>query len=84
LLDVSSHIDRYFKVDLGEVAEGRVLVFHSLRHSTATMLSVAGASPREQMEVMRHQDHKLTVHYTDFEQQRLRELGEKAFSAVLA
>ena len=49
-----------------EDAEGRVVVFHSLRHTLATNLSRAGVSPRVAMEMMRHSDMRLTMKtYTD-------------------
>jgi integrase len=47
-------------------SQGRRLDVHSLRHTFGTLLSMAGASPREAMELMRHSDLKLTlVTYTD-------------------
>lgn len=85
LLEVSSHIDRYFKQDLGEVPEGRVLVFHSLRHSTSTILSAAGATVKEQTEIMRHSDPRLTINqYTDVVDERMRVLAEALGAALTA
>lgn len=47
-------------------AQGRVVDFHSLRHTLATMLSLSHVSPREAMEIMRHSDLRLTMKtYTD-------------------
>jgi len=40
--------------------------FHSLRHTFATSLQIAGTSQRELMELMRHSERKLSDHlYTD-------------------
>lgn len=45
---------------------GRTIDVHSLRHTTATMLSRAKVSPRVAQEFMRHSDIKLTMQtYTD-------------------
>lgn len=47
-------------------SEGRRADVHALRHTYGTLLSKAGVSPREAMELMRHSDIKLTMkHYTD-------------------
>ena len=47
-------------------AEGRVMDFHSLRHTFCTNLQCAGVSQREAMELMRHSDPRLTAStYTD-------------------
>lgn len=46
--------------------QGRVVVFHSLRHCTATLMAQAGVAPRVAQEYMRHSDRKLTEKvYTD-------------------
>ena len=40
--------------------------FHSLRHTLATNLALAGTAPRVAMEAMRHSDMRLTTKtYTD-------------------
>ena len=45
---------------------GRTLDVHALRHTTATILSLAKVSPRVVQEFMRHSDIKLTMQtYTD-------------------
>lgn len=50
-------------------AQGRVVVFHSLRHTLATNLARAGVAPVVAMQVMRHSDYRLTMkHYTDMSQ----------------
>jgi len=47
-------------------SQGRVVDFHSLRHTFCTNLHRAGVSQREAMELMRHNDPRLTaVTYTD-------------------
>ncbi len=47
-------------------AQGRVVDFHSLRHTFCTNLHRAGVSQREAMELMRHNDPRLTATtYTD-------------------
>jgi integrase len=47
-------------------AEGRVVDFHSLRHTFCTNLHRAGVPQREAMELMRHNDPRLTAKtYTD-------------------
>ena len=47
-------------------SEGRRADFHALRHTYGTLLSKAGVSPREAMELMRHTDLRLTMKvYTD-------------------
>jgi integrase len=46
--------------------QGRVMDFHSLRHTFCTNLHIAGVSQREAMELMRHSDPRLTANtYTD-------------------
>jgi len=46
--------------------QGRVIDFHSLRHTFCTNLHRAGVSQREAMELMRHSDPRLTANtYTD-------------------
>jgi len=45
---------------------GRIIDFHSLRHTFATLLNKAGVTPRIAMELMRHSDMRLTMkNYTD-------------------
>ena len=47
-------------------SQGRVVDFHSLRHTFCTNLHRAGVSQREAMELMRHNDPRLTAKtYTD-------------------
>jgi len=47
-------------------ASGRKVDFHALRHTLCTLLQASGASPRVAMEIMRHNDIRLTVQtYTD-------------------
>jgi hypothetical protein len=47
-------------------SQGRVVDFHSLRHTFCTNLHRAGVSQREAMELMRHGDPRLTAKtYTD-------------------
>ena len=41
--------------------QGRVVDFHSLRHTFCTNLHLAGVSQREAMELMRHSDPRLTA-----------------------
>jgi len=49
-----------------EDGEGRRADLHALRHTYGTLLSNAGVSPREAMELMRHTDLRLTMKvYTD-------------------
>jgi integrase len=49
-----------------EDSEGRRADLHALRHTYGTLLSNAGMSPREAMELMRHTDLRLTMKvYTD-------------------
>ncbi|MGE5607923.1 MAG: tyrosine-type recombinase/integrase [Bacillota bacterium] len=49
-----------------EDEQGRRADFHALRHTYGTLLSKAGVSPREAMELMRHTDLRLTMKvYTD-------------------
>ena len=46
--------------------QGRVVDFHSLRKTTATLLTLSGATQREIMAAMRHSDMRLTANvYTD-------------------
>ena len=63
--------------------QGRVVVFHSLRHTFCTNLHRAGVSQREAMELMRHNDPRLTaIIYTDTSllslQSAVRKLGYSA------
>ncbi len=47
-------------------SEGRIVDFHSLRHTYGTNLFLKGATVREAMELMRHNDARLTTKiYTD-------------------
>ena len=41
--------------------QGRVVDFHSLRHTFCTNLHLAGVTQREAMEIMRHSDPRLTA-----------------------
>ena len=41
--------------------EGRVLDFHSLRHTFGTNLARAGVAPKVAQELMRHSDINLTM-----------------------
>ena len=51
-----------------EDSAGRVVDFHSLRHTTATLLSKAGVSPRVAQAILRHADIKTTMRtYTHLE-----------------
>ena len=61
-----------FKADLATAQipfvneKGQRADFHSLRHTLATNLALAGTAPRVAMEVMRHSDMRLTAQvYTD-------------------
>ena len=61
-----------FKADLKAAgiefvnAKGQYSHFHSLRHTLATNLALAGTAPRVAMEIMRHSDMRLTSKtYTD-------------------
>jgi len=61
-----------FKADLKAAdiefvnAKGQYADFHSLRHTLATNLALAGTAPRVAMEIMRHSDMRLTSKtYTD-------------------
>jgi integrase len=59
-------------------AQGRVVDFHSLRHTFCTNLHRAGVSQREAMELMRHNDPRLTAKtYTDASLLPLRGAVEK-------
>jgi integrase len=59
-------------------AEGRVVDFHSLRHTFCTNLHRAGVPQREAMELMRHNDPRLTAKtYTDTSLLALRTAVEK-------
>jgi len=71
LIDLIPTMDR-FRADLKAAgieyidAQGRRADFHSLRHTLATNLALAGTAPRIAMEIMRHSDIKLTTKtYTD-------------------
>ena len=58
--------------------QGRVVDFHSLRHTFCTNLHRAGVSQREAMELMRHNDPRLTAKtYTDTSQLALRSAVQK-------
>ena len=58
--------------------QGRVVVFHSLRHTLCTNLHRAGVSQREAMELMRHNDPRLTAStYTDTSLLSLRDAVKK-------
>ena len=50
--------------------QGRVMDFHSLRHTFCTNLHLAGVPQREAMELMRHSDPRLTAN-TDTDASRL-------------
>ena len=59
-------------------AQGRVVDFHSLRHTFCTNLHRAGVSQREAMELMRHNDPRLTAStYTDASLLSLRDAVKK-------
>ena len=58
--------------------QGRVVDFHSLRHTFCTNLHRAGVSQREAMELMRHNDPRLTATtYTDTSLLSLRSAVQK-------
>ena len=58
--------------------QGRVMDFHSLRHTFCTNLQVAGVPQREAMELMRHSDPRLTANtYTDASLLSLKSAVEK-------
>ena len=58
--------------------QGRVVDFHSLRHTFCTNLQRANVSQREAMELMRHSDPRLTAKtYTDSTMLPLRSAVEK-------
>jgi len=58
--------------------QGRVVDFHSLRHTFCTNLHRAGVSQREAMELMRHNDPRLTATtYTDASLLSLRSAVQK-------
>ena len=58
--------------------QGRVVDFHSLRHTFCTNLHCAGVSQREAMELMRHNDPRLTAStYTDTSLLSLRDAVKK-------
>jgi hypothetical protein len=60
-------------------AQGRVVDFHSLRHTFCTNLHRAGVSQRESMELMRHNDPRLTTTtYTDTSLLSLRSAVQKS------
>jgi hypothetical protein len=59
-------------------SQGRVVDFHSLRHTFCTNLHRAGVSQREAMELMRHNDPRLTAStYTDASLLSLRDAVKK-------
>ena len=59
-------------------SQGRVVDFHSLRHTFCTNLHRAGVSQREAMELMRHNDPRLTAStYTDTSLLSLRDAVKK-------
>ncbi len=59
-------------------SQGQVVVFHSLRHTFCTNLHRAGVSQRETMELMRHNDPRLTATtYTDASLLSLRDAVKK-------
>ncbi len=69
------HKMRKFNADLKSAgiprvdAQGRIIDWHSMRHTTATLLARSGVSPRTAQEIMRHSDQRLTnVVYTDVTQ----------------
>ena len=80
LLEVSSLIDRYFRIDLGAAGidnSNGALVFHSLHHTTATRLDrLQDAPPKERQDAMRHSSPKLTAGYTHTEEERMQALVE--------
>jgi integrase len=43
------------------VAESRPIRFHALRHTTASLMMMAGANPASVQKVMRHRDPRLTM-----------------------
>ena len=47
-------------IDWQDNGEG-VLVFHSLRHSTASLLAASGVNPKTAQAIMRHSDINLTM-----------------------
>ena len=58
--------------------QGRVVDFHSLRHTFCTNLHRAGVPQREAMELMRHSDPRLTAGtYTDASLLSLKSAVEK-------
>lgn len=68
------HLVNHFYKDAAEAgieiedAAGRVVDFHSLRHSTATLLSRAGVAPRVAQAILRHADITTTMRtYTHVE-----------------
>jgi len=59
-------------------SQARVVDFHSLRHTFCTNLHRAGVPQREAMELMRHNDPRLTVStYTDTSLPALRDAVQK-------
>ena len=66
-------------------SQGRVVDFHSLRHTFCTNLHRAGVPQREAMELMRHNDPRLTANtYADASLFSLRAAVEKlSFSSMI-
>jgi len=67
------------KADIAKVdSQGRLVDFHSLRHTFCTNLHRAGVPQREAMELMRHNDPRLTANtYADASLFSLRSAVEK-------
>ncbi len=62
----STHPDRDFRNDLvkAEIKDTTGLVFHSLRHTTATVAHRAGVAPLQVMRHMRHSTMDMTMGYS--------------------
>ncbi len=72
IFKIPSQFVRVLRRDLAEAgiayrdAEGKYLDVHSIRHSTATFLAVAGVAPRVAQAAMRHKNIDLTMNtYVD-------------------
>jgi integrase len=62
---------------------GRVFDFHALRVTFGTWMAVSGATPRETMEAMRHNDMRLTTQtYTDAGHLALREVVRESHTGA--
>ncbi len=58
------------------------IVFHTLRHTCQTLLAMSGASQRESMDLLNHQDVRSSHRYTHNSLDHLRRVSERAFKDI--